>query len=78
MFGLVTMHREFLHVLIEGAVAGQLGLMSRQFEVEVVDSDGDDDDEAQDQPQNHGQSLLQPLTLVCDALIGCGSRKYHH
>lgn len=75
---LVTVHREFLHVLVEGAVTGQLGLMSRQFEVEVVDSDGDDDDEAQDEPQDQGQSLLQPLTLVCDALIRCGRRKCYH
>lgn len=72
---LVTVHRQSLHVLVEGAVAGQLGLMSRQFEMEVVDSDGDDDDEAQDEPQHQGQSLLQPLTLVCDALIRCRRRK---
>lgn len=73
-----TVHKESLHVLVEGAVTGQLGLMSCQFEVEVVDSDGDDDDEAQDEPQHQGQGLLQPLTLVCDALIRCNRRKGYH
>lgn len=47
---LVAVHRESLHVLVEGAVTGQLGLLSRQFKMKVVDSDGDDDDEAQDEP----------------------------
>lgn len=72
---LVMVHRQSLHVLVEGAVAGQLGLMSRQFEMEVVDNNGDDDDEAQNEPQHQRQNLLYPLTLVCDALICCRRRK---
>lgn len=36
-----------LHVLVHGAVSGELGLARRQFQVEVVDGERDDDDEGQ-------------------------------
>ena len=60
-----------LHVLVHGAVSGQLGLGGRQLQVEVVDGERDDDDEGQDEAQDERQRLLQALPLVCDALVGC-------
>lgn len=60
-----------LHVLVHGAVSGQLGLARRQLQVEVVDGERDDDDEGQDETQDEGEGLLQALPLVRDALVGC-------
>lgn len=67
-----------LHVLVHGAVPGELGLGGCQFEVEVVHGERDDDDERQDEAQDKGQGLLQALPLVCDALVGCRRRNNTH
>lgn len=60
-----------LHVLVEGAVSGQLGLAGAHFQVEVVDGEGDDDDEGQDEAQDEGESLFQAFPLIRDAFVGC-------
>lgn len=62
---------ENLHVLVDGAVSGQLGLAGRHFQVEVVDGEGDDNDEGQDEAQDEGEGLLQAFPLVGDTLVGC-------
>lgn len=65
-----------LHVLVHGAVSGELGLARRQFQVEVVDGERDDDYEGQDEAQNEGECLLQALPLVGDALVGWGNNEH--
>jgi len=60
-----------LHVLVHGAVSGQLRRDGRELQVEVVDDDRDDDDEGQDEAQDDGERLLQVLPLVRDAFVGC-------
>lgn len=67
--------RRRLHVLVHGAVPGELGLAGRQLQVEVVDCERDDDDEGQDEAQDEGEGLLQALPLVGDALVGWRRRR---
>lgn len=67
-----------LHVLVEGAVSGQLGLARAHFQVEVVDGEGDDDDEGQNEAQDEGEGLLQAFPLIRDAFVGCRKMKSRH
>lgn len=60
-----------LHVLVQGAVSGQLGLARAHFQVEVVDGEGDDDDEGQNEAQDEGEGLFQAFPLISDAFVGC-------
>lgn len=60
-----------LHVLVQGAVSGQLGLARAHFQVEVVDGEGDDDDEGQNEAQDEGEGLFQAFPLIRDAFVGC-------
>lgn len=60
-----------LHVLVHGAISGELRLAGRQLQVEVVDGERDDDYKGQNEAQDEGQGLLQALPLVHDALVGC-------
>lgn len=60
-----------LHVLVHGAISGELGLAGRQLQVEVVDGERDDDDQPQNEAQDEGERLLQALPLVRDAFVGC-------
>lgn len=66
-----------LHVLVHGAVPRELRLRRRQLQVEVVNGDCDDDDQAQDDAQHNWEGLLQPLPLVCDALVSCVGTSTH-
>lgn len=59
-----------LHVLVHGAVPGELRLCGSQFQVEVVDGERDDDDEAEDEAQNEWQGFLQLFPLVSNAFKG--------
>lgn len=60
-----------LHVLVHGAVPGELGLAGAHLQVEVVDGESDDDDEGQDEAQDEGEGLLQAFPLIRDAFVGC-------
>lgn len=64
-----------LHVLVHGAVSGELGLAGCQLQVEVVDGERDDDDQAQNEAQDEGEGLLQALPLVSNAFVGCRKKE---
>lgn len=66
---------QHLHVLVHGAVSGELGLARRHFQVEVVDGECDDNDEGQNEAQDEGEGLFQAFPLIGDALVGCVKRR---
>lgn len=64
-----------LHVLVQGAVSGELGLARRHFQVEVVDGECDYNDEGQNKAQDEREGLFQAFPLIGDTLIGCVKRR---
>lgn len=64
-----------LHVLVHGAVSGELGLARCHFQVEVVDGQCDYNDEGQNEAQDDWEGLFQAFPLIGDTLVGCGRRR---
>ena len=67
-----------LHVLVHGAVSGQLWLLlGCEFEVEVVDGQRDANDEAKDEAEDQRKGFLQSFSLVSDAFKSCKRNRHH-
>lgn len=64
-----------LHVLVHGAVSGELGLTRGHFQVEVVDGECDYNDEGQNEAQDEGEGLFQAFPLIGDTLVRCVKRR---
>lgn len=64
-----------LHVLVHGAVSGELGLARCHFEVKVIDGQCDYNDEGQNEAQDEREGLFQALPLISDTLVGCVRRQ---